>query len=74
MATKVSTKTLLLGGRFGYSIYFSCSGEGKGESKEPGGGEGRFFIEDPRGGGLPGGRGGGGRGSGRVFAGNGGGG
>ena len=41
-------------------FYFFCSGEGKGAGR---GGEGRFFIENPRrGGGLPGGwrRGGGG--------------
>ena len=49
--------------------FFFCSGEGKGESEEPGGGGGRFFIEIPRRGGLPGGWGRG-RGAGRVFAGN----
>ena len=53
-------------------FYFFCSREGKGESEAPGGGGGRFFIENPRRrGGLPRGWG---RGAGRVFAGNGGGG
>ena len=44
----------LLGGRFGYFLFF-CSGERKGESEAPGGGAGeRFLIENPRGGGFPG--------------------
>ena len=49
-------------------FYFFCSGEGKGEFEAPGGGE-QFFIENPRRGGL---RqvGAEGRGAGRVFAGN----
>ena len=48
-------------------IFFFCSGEGKGESEAPGGGGGRFFIENPRRGeGSPGGAGG--RGAGRVSA------
>ena len=44
---------------------FFCSGEGKGESEALGGWWGRFFIENPRGGGFS-------RGAraGRVFAGN----
>ena len=48
----------LLGGRFGY-FYFSCLGEGKGESEAPGrGGGGQLFIENPtKGGALPGGGG-----------------
>ena len=57
-----------LGGRFAYFLlFFFCSGEGKGESEEPGGG-GRFSIENPRRGGgcLPSGWG---RAEG-VFAGN----
>ena len=29
-------------------VYFSCSGEGKGESEAPGGVRGRSFIENPR--------------------------
>ena len=54
-------------------FYFFCSGEGKGELEAPGRGGGRFFfIENPRRGGvLPReGLGGGGRGAGRVPAGN----
>ena len=51
-----------VGGRFGYFLFFLCSGEGKGESEAPGGGGGRFFIENPRRGGGPPGRGGGGGG------------
>ena len=51
-------------------FYFFCSGEGKGEPPRRREGGGRFFIENPRrGGGLPGGWVGG-RGAGRVFAGN----
>ena len=39
----------LLGGRFGYFLYFSARG-GKGESKAPGGGGVGVFIENSRGG------------------------
>ena len=50
-------------------FYFFCSGEGKGESEAPGRGGGSvFFMDNPRRGALP--NGGGGRGAGRVFAGN----
>ena len=48
-----------LGGRFGYFLFFSGRGRGKGESEVPGRG-GRFLIENPRrlrGGGSPGGGG-----------------
>ena len=38
-----------LGRRFGYFLFFFCSGRGKGESEAAG--WGRFFTEDPRGGG-----------------------
>ena len=54
------------------SDIFSCSGEGKGESEAPGGcGAGDFFLSKiPGGGGVSRVGGGGGRGAGRVFAGN----
>ena len=55
-----------LGGRFGYFLFFFCSGEGKRESEAPGGEGGRFLLKIP-GGGVS--RAGGG-GAGRVFAGN----
>ena len=32
-----------LGGRFGYFLFFFCSGEGKGEFEAPGGGRVIFF-------------------------------
>ena len=61
----------LLGGRFGYFLFFSAWGRGRGS---PGRREGRgaTFIENRRrgGGGRSPGRLGGGRGAGRVFAGN----
>ena len=49
----------LLGGRFGYFLFF-CLAEGKGESEVLKGGGGGFFIENPRRGspGRIGGRGG----------------
>ena len=55
---------LSLGGRFGYFLFFFCSGEGKGESEAPGGGGGNFLWKkfQERGGGLPCGSGRGGRG------------
>ena len=47
-----------------FIIFLLGGGEGKGESEAPGRGGGRFFIENPRRGGvLP-------RGAGRVSAGN----
>ena len=43
---------LTLGGRFGYFLFFFCSGRGEGRSpRPPGGGGGRFSIEIPRRGG-----------------------
>ena len=39
-----------LGGHFGYFLFLRL-GEGKGESKAPGRGGGRFFIENPKRGG-----------------------
>ena len=52
-------------------FYFFCPGEGKEESEAPGEGGVRFFIENPRRGGVSRAGGGGqGRGAGRVFAGN----
>ena len=60
MSKKGAQPFPILGGRFGY-FYFFCSGEGNGEPEAPGGGGGgRKFQE----GGSPG------RGAGRVFAGN----
>ena len=47
-----------------FRIFFFCSGAGKGESEALGGGGGRFFIENPGGGGLPGRSGQGGEGPG----------
>ena len=42
----------ILGGRFGYFIFFSARGSrGKGESEASGGGGGGKFIENPRKGG-----------------------
>ena len=49
-------------------FYFSCSGEGKGESEAPGRWGGDFLLKIP-GGGSPSRVGAGGRGAGRVFAG-----
>ena len=46
-------------------LFLFCSGEGKGESEAPGRGGGSVFIENPRRGGLPGERRGGGRGAGK---------
>ena len=48
-----------LGGRFGYFLFFFCSGRGKGSPRLRGGGGCRFFffIEGFRGGGFPGGGG-----------------
>ena len=40
-----------LGGRFGYFLFFFCSGRGKGESEARRGGGDPFFIENPRRGG-----------------------
>ena len=51
--------------------YFYLLGGAEGESKPPGGGEGDFFLENPRkGGGVSWVGGAGGGGAGRVFAGN----
>ena len=70
---------LKLGGRFGYFLFFFCSGEGKGpwgSLRRWEGGGGLVFIENPRRGGFfrRGGvsqdGGGGARGTGRVSAGN----
>ena len=44
-----------LGGRFGYFLFFFCSGRGKGESEAPERGGGSVFIGG--GGGFPGGGG-----------------
>ena len=52
-AAKVSPVflSLYLGGRFGYFLFFFCSGRGNGESEVPGGGGGVcFLIESPKGG------------------------
>ena len=58
--------------RWTFRIFFIffCSGEGKGEPEAPGRGRGRFFIENPRRGVSQERRGGGGRGAGKVSAGN----
>ena len=45
----------ILGGRFAYFLLFLCSGEGKGESEEPGGGGGDYLLKIPGRGVLPGG-------------------
>ena len=75
------SQILVLGGRFGYFLFFSARGiffiffllgGGEREAEAPGGwGGGRFSLKIPKRGGVsrPGG-GGGGRGAGRVFAGN----
>ena len=41
----------IFGGRFGYFLFFFCSGRGKWESEAPGRGGFGFFIENPRRGG-----------------------
>ena len=54
-AATIQTVRGTLGGRFGYFLFFSPSGEGKGESGGDREAGGRFFIENPRRGGcLPG--------------------
>ena len=46
---------ICLGGRFGYFVFFSARGGGKGESEAPGRGEESVFLEShERGGALPG--------------------
>ena len=51
--------TKILGGRFGYFLFFSPR-EGEGGSEAPGrGGIGPFYLKIPGGGGVPGGGGGG---------------
>ena len=61
--------TFKLGGRFGYFLFFSCSGRGKGESEAQGGGGGLdSLLKIPQAGeGLQEGEG---RGGGRVSAAN----
>ena len=51
-------------------FFFFCSGEWKGEPEEPGGGGDNFLLKIPGGGGVSRAGGGEGRGAGRVFAGN----
>ena len=58
-----------LGGRFGYFLFFFFPGEGNWECEAPGRGGVGFLLKFSEGGGCPK-RGGGGRGAGRVFAGN----
>ena len=59
--------TKILGGRFGYFIFFSARGGERGSSRRRGGGGGgQVFIENPR----RGGEAGRGRGAGRVSAAN----
>ena len=41
-----------LGGRFGYFLFFSAPGRGRGESGATGREGGRFCIENPRKGGV----------------------
>ena len=64
--------TIKLGGRFGYFLFFSARGRGRGIPRRREGGGERFFTENPRRGvcrvGWGGGGGGGGRGAARVFA------
>ena len=43
-----------LGGRFGYFLFFSARGSGKGSPRRREEGGGRFLIENPSRGGLPG--------------------
>ena len=58
-----------LGGRFGYFLFFFCSGEGESGGNREGGGV-RFLLKIPGGGGVVFQEGRGGEGAGRVFAGN----
>ena len=64
MAQKVDVLKVYLGGRFGYFLFFFCSGRGKGESRRRRVAGDRFFIEKPRRGALGTG------GAGRVSAAN----
>ena len=60
-ATKKAHKQTLLGGRFGYFLFFSARGSGKGESEGPEGGGEIFHGKSQEGGGVsPAGGGGGG--------------
>ena len=68
---KIKISNADLGGRFGYFLVFSGRGWGRGSPRRREGGGVRLFMENPRrGGGLRVDVGGGGRGAGRVFAGN----
>ena len=61
----LSKKVFLLGGRFGYFLFFFCSGRGKGGFEAPGGGGIHHLLKIP--GGVGSRRG---RGAGRVSAAN----
>ena len=62
--------TPFLGGRFEYFLFFSARGRGRGSARGAEKGEDDFLLKIPGGGGGLAGGWGGGRGAGRVFAGN----